>query len=380
MVGSDLKTWVREAAQRLGLDLCGIAPAELDAHNREQYLWWLGQGFQGEMTYLERQRRQDFRSLLPSVRSVICAAMVYNAPYPRSLECDDPTRGWISRYAWGEDYHFVLHERLGKLLEELRGEVGCPFDAKIYVDTGPLLERAVAWAAGLGWIAKNTCLIHEKVGSWFVLGEILTSLQLEPDEPVLDRCGSCTRCMDACPTGAIVQPYVLDATRCISYYTIEVKGSIPEKFRPALGRHVFGCDICQDVCPWNREGLVTLLPQFQPRPLPPARDHQHPDNPEAAEKTEARDEVFPTAFNPPLELLAGWSEAEFQEIFQKSPLKRARYRGFLRNVAVAMGNSRRSEYRPVLQRLAEFPDLLVQEHARWALQQLLGEKQLSERT
>src|SRR3990172_4577895 len=261
----NLKTWIREAAERLGFDLCGIAPAALPAHDREQYLWWLEECFHGEMKYMERDQRQDIRLLLPSVRSVICAAMVYNSPQPLSIEGADPSRGGISRYAWGEDYHGVLQERLEKLLEELQAAAGYPFEARVYVDTGPLLERALAQAAGLGWIAKNTCLIHQKVGSWFVVGEILTSLEIEPDQPVPDRCGSCTRCMDACPTGAIVKPYVLDATRCISYFTIELRGAIPEEFRPGMGRHVFGCDICQDVCPWNRKAPVTLLPAFQPR-------------------------------------------------------------------------------------------------------------------
>ena len=212
----DLKAWIREAAGRLGFDLCGIAPAALPDEGRRQYLSWLDEGFHGEMQYMERREREDLRQLLPGVRSVICAGMVYNTSHPLSTECPDPERGWISRYAWGEDYHFVLHERLERLLEELRAAAGSPFEAKIYVDTGPILERALARAAGLGWIAKNTCLIHPKAGSWFLVGEILTTLELEPDEPVPDYCGTCTRCMDACPTEAIVQPYVLDATRCIS--------------------------------------------------------------------------------------------------------------------------------------------------------------------
>ena len=378
----NLKTWIREAAERLGFDLCGIAPAALPARDREQYLWWLEEGFHGEMKYMERNQRQDIRLLLPSVRSVICAAMVYNSPQPLSIECTDPSRGWISRYAWGEDYHGVLQERLEKLLQELRAAAGYPFGAKVYVDAGPLLERALAQAAGLGWIAKNTCLIHQKVGSWFVVGEILTSLELEPDQPVPDRCGSCTRCIDACPTGAIVQPYVLDATRCISYFTIELRGAIPEEFRPDMGRHVFGCDICQDVCPWNSKALVTLLPEFQPRSLGMAEDNPGSDRKRAEGLNQSRDrkgavknDTYPhnapaSAFNPPLEWLANLTEDEFREFFRGSPVKRARYSGLLRNGSVAMGNSGLPTFRPVLEKLAELPDPVIQEHARWALGRL----------
>ena len=410
----DLKGWIRDAAARLGFDLCGIAPASLPTHDPERYLWWLENDFHGEMKYMERRERQDIRLLLPSVRSVICAAMVYNSPHPLSIECQDTgrgqdaDRGWISRYAWGEDYHFVLEERLHKLLDELRAVVSSSFEAKIYVDTGPVLERALAQAAGLGWIAKNTCLIHPKVGSWFLVGEILTSLDLEPDQPPPDLCGSCTRCIDACPTGAIVEPYVLDATRCISYFTIELKGSIPEEFRPGMGRHVFGCDICQDVCPWNRKAPVTLLPAFQPRPLAfPSRDREGAVavNPSRAREQAGTPETNPsracpersrrdsngavqntapacaadTTFNPPLELLASLTEEEFRELFRRSPVKRAKYQGLLRNVAVAMGNSGLPKFRPVLERLALHSDPIVQEHARWALERLekarLGDRQ-----
>ena len=406
---SDLKSWIREAAKQLGFDLCGIASAALPEPDRAQYLWWLEQGFQGEMKYMEREQRQDLRLLLPSVRSVICVGMIYNTPHPKSIECPDPTRGWISRYGWGEDYHSILHKRLEKLLEGLQGAAGSPFEAKVYVDTGPLLERAFARAAGLGWIAKNTCLISEKVGSWFFVGEILTSLELEPDKPVPDRCGTCRRCIDACPTAAIIEPYVLDATRCISYFTIEARGSVPEEFRPAIGRHVFGCDICQDVCPWNGKALVTLLPQFQPQPIGasggatagnsslsvkggtgeadrdaslerlPNSEQPLPQRPELLEpepeKKDLQRSAVISTLNPPLEWLAALSQTEFHRFFRTSPVKRARYRGMLRNVAVAMGNSRRQQYRPALQKLAEYPDPIVQEHARWALGQLKQDQQ-----
>src|SRR5579885_2085090 len=294
ITGMELKFWLRQAAERIGFDLCGIAPVTLSERNQEQYLWWLDQGFQGEMGYMERAERGDIRALLPGVRSVICAAMVYNGPQPKSIQCDDPARGWIARYAWGDDYHDLMRERLERLLAELRTAAPCAFEAKVYVDTGPLLERAVAHAAGLGWFGKNTCLIHQKIGSWFLLGEILTTLDLEPDEPAPDRCGTCTRCIDACPTQAILAPRVLDSTRCISYFTIESRSAIPEQFRAAIGRHVFGCDICQDVCPWNAKAPVTAVPELQPRAA---------KQPGGAEPR-ANGDVPDSVFNPPLEWLA----------------------------------------------------------------------------
>jgi epoxyqueuosine reductase len=349
------KERILEAAKRLGFDLCGIAPAALPERDRQQYLQWVGNGFHGEMKYMERREREELERLLPGVRSVISAGMVYNAPRPLSVECGDPERGWIARYGWGEDYHRVLQERLERLLEEVRGIVGLEFAAKIYVDTGPVLERALAQAAGLGWIAKNTCLIHPKAGSWFLLGEILTTLDLEADQPVPDLCGTCTRCLEACPTEAIVEPYVLDAPKCISYFTIELKGSIPEQFRAGMGSHVFGCDICQDVCPWNRKAPVTEMAAFQPRAL----------NQGASDLAEVA-----TTFNPPLEVLANMTEEEFREAFRGSPVKRAKYRGLLRNAAVAMGNSGLAKLRPALAKLAQHPDPVVQEHAVWGLERL----------
>ncbi|MBI4461101.1 MAG: tRNA epoxyqueuosine(34) reductase QueG [Acidobacteria bacterium] len=383
-----VKTRIQQKAARLGLDLCGIAPAGMPARDREQYLWWLQEGFHGEMKYMERPQRQDIRALLPSVRSVICAAMVYNTPYPKSTECPDEDRGWIARYAWGEDYHEVLRQRLEELLQELRSTVEYPFDAKIYVDTGPVLERAFARAAGLGWIAKNTCLIHPKLGSWFVVGEILTSLELPPEQPAADRCGTCTACIDACPTAAIIEPYVLDSTRCISYHTIELKGAIPAEHRADIGRHVFGCDICQDVCPWNRKAPFTLLPEFRPRNFPSSsgladilNQSEREDHAQAESARQSFDrpaEGSPqhprNAFNPPLEWLATLNEEEFRELFRHSPVKRARYQGLLRNAAVAMGNSKRPKFLPILQKLANDSDPIVREHAQWALRQFDSSK------
>jgi epoxyqueuosine reductase len=288
--------------------------------------------------------------------------MLYNSPFPKSIDCPDPTRGWISRYGWGDDYHDLLHTRLEDLLAELRAAVAEPFEARVYTDTAPLLESAIARAAGLGWIGKNTCLIDQKAGSWFLVGEILTSLELPPDTPPPDRCGTCTRCIDACPTAAIVEPGKLDATRCIAYFTIEARGAAPEEFRPAIGRHVFGCDICQDVCPWNRKAPVTREPAFQPRRFTEA----------GSQESGVRSQNDHTAFNPPLEWLASLSEAEFSALFRKSPVKRAKYRGMLRNVATAMGNSGDARYRAILEKLAEYPDAAVREHARWAVEKLKG--------
>jgi epoxyqueuosine reductase len=311
---------------------------------------------------MERQQRQDLRLVFPGVRSVISAGMLYNSPFPKSIDSPDPSRGWISRYGWGDDYHDLLHSRLEELLTELRASVAEPFEARVYTDTAPLLERAIARAAGLGWIGKNTCLIDQKAGSWFLVGEILTSLELPPDTPPPDRCGTCTRCIDACPTAAIVEPGKLDATRCIAYFTIEARGAVPEEFRPAIGRHVFGCDICQDVCPWNRKAPVTREPAFQPRRFQRTAEA-------GSQESEVRTQNEHTAFNPPLEWLASLSEAEFSALFRKSPVKRAKYRGMLRNVATAMGNSGDERYRAILEKLAEYPDEAVQEHARWAVGQ-----------
>jgi len=287
------------------------------------------------LTDYRADRRLHPAELLRTARSIICVGMLYNGPEPRSTEFDEPGRAWISRYAWGDDYHEILKQRLGTLVRELL-EIQ-PFDYKICVDTAPLLERSYAREAGLGWIGKNTCLINQGKGSWFFLAEILTSLELEPGSPAPDRCGTCTRCIDACPTAAIT-PDGLDARLCIAYLTIELHGAIPEPLRPLMGNHVFGCDICQDVCPWNRKSPVTRDPAFAPR-----------------------------LFAPPLDRLAAITEPEFRAMFRGSPIERARYRGFIRNVCIAMGNQPRQEYRARLEELAHSKDALIAEHAVWAL-------------
>lgn len=299
------------------------------------------------MRYLTDHRagvRADPRHLLPSARSVICVGKLYNGPQPYSGAFTESELGWISRYAWGDDYHDILRSGLTHLVERLTACAAEPFDWKICVDTAPLLERSYARQAGLGWIGKNTCLIHQGMGSWFFLGELLVSFATAPDQPPPDRCGSCTRCVDACPTEALVPQgriYQLDARRCISYFTIELRTGIPEDMRAGTGSHIFGCDICQDVCPWNRRAPVTGEPGFAPRWMAP-----------------------------PLERLAALSEEEFRALFRRSPVKRARYAGFLRNVAVAMGNQGSPNFRAPLDRLARFEDPLVAEHARWALARL----------
>ncbi len=300
------------------------------------------------MGYLTDHRgdlRQEPGNLLEGLRSIISAGMVYNGPEPYSTEFAADDLAWISRYAWGEDYHVVLRKRLEELAAKLL--TYRDFQWRACVDTAPLLERSLARRAGLGWIGKNTCLIHERVGSWFFLGELLTTLDLAPDAPVPDRCGTCSRCIEACPTQAIIPApggrYELDSRLCISYFTIEHRGTVPEDIRPGLGRHVFGCDICQDVCPWNspRRAAVTQEEVFAPR-----------------------------EFAPPLGRMAALTAEEFRNIFRSTPVSRAKYSGFLRNVAIAMGNSGCGDFEVPLRKLAAAEDAVVAEHALWALTQL----------
>ena len=326
---------IREIAAQCGFELAGVTAA-VPHPDFERYDDWVTRGLAGRMGYLTDHRaaiRRDPRRLLPSVRSIICVGKLYNGPEPYSTRFDRAELAWISRYAWGDDYHDVL--RAG--LERLATKLGPDHEWRVCVDTAPLLERSYARQAGLGWIGKNTCLINEPLGSWFFLGELLTSLELEPDSPPPDRCGTCTRCIDACPTEALT-PYELDATRCISYLTIELRGPIPEEHRLGVGRHVFGCDICQDVCPWNGRAPVTPDASFGPR-----------------------------EFAPPLEALAALTESEFGQMFRGSPVKRTKYGGFMRTVAVAMGNSGDAKFRPLLERLAGSKDVVVSEAARRAL-------------
>jgi epoxyqueuosine reductase len=325
-----------------GFDLAGVASPEAPPE-LSFFADWVGRGYAGEMAYLTSQvaKRSDLRVAFPWARSVLCVALQYDTPPAYSMDAP-ADRGWIARYAWGDDYHDVMKAMLLRLVDRLSAEAA-PFTSRVYADTGPIAERAYAAAAGIGAWGKNTCLLHPDHGSWFFLGEVVTDLDLLPDAPRLDMCGSCTACLDACPTGALPAPYTLDATRCISYLTIEAKGAIPLDQREGVGRHVFGCDICQDVCPWNRKRGAHGGPAFEARPGLEAPD---------------------------LGDLAGLDAEAFRERFRKSPVKRAKRRGLLRNVAVALGNSRDPKKRAVLLRLAEDEDPLVREHAHWALGRL----------
>src|SRR5262245_43776972 len=257
---------IKEHARAVGFDLCGIARAE--RHPRLSRLAeWIDRGFAGDMRYLSDSldERLDPRRVLPTARSIIALACVYNTSAPRSTEAVAPGRAAIARYAWGDDYHDVLRNRMRRLLQWMADEAGPGFEAFSCVDSGPVQERVVAEQAGLGWIGKNSCLINPKLGSWLFLAEIVTTLPLRPDAPGFDQCGLCTLCLDACPTGALVDAHVLDARKCLSYLTIELRGSIPPEQRQDLGSHVFGCDICQDVCPWNRLAAVSDRAEWRPR-------------------------------------------------------------------------------------------------------------------
>jgi epoxyqueuosine reductase len=390
-------SWIRDRARALGFDLCGIVLveeyAEL-AHLPE----WLARGYAGEMNYLRDPRRADPALVMEGARSLIVAAVNYNCAKPYSTDLpsaadDESPRGWISRYAWGDDYHELLREKLDALIAEMRAEISEPFEARAYVDTGPIIERVAAKHAGLGWLAKNTCLINQQLGSWLFLGVIVTTLELEPSlapalPPPQDLCGSCTRCLDACPTQAFPEPYVLDASRCISYLTIELRGPIPEELRPQMGRAVIGCDICQDVCPWNRKAPVTALAAFQPRQfsLPEENGQQengkekieNGDSPRIERSHASPNSDFPISlFAPSLEWLASLSQEQFSAIFRGSAIKRAKWRGLVRNTCVALGNFRIEQGSPayarvvtLLERLAASDDSLIADHARWALARL----------
>ena len=259
---------IKTKAAELGFDLCGIARA--DTHPELAfYREWLARGYGGEMHYLERtaERRADVRNVVASAQSVISLATVYNTAQPYTTEVADRGAAHIARYAWGDDYHDVIGKRMDALLAWMREEAGDGFEARAYVDTGPVQERVYAQHAGLGWIGRNTCLISPDLGSWLFLSEIICSLPLEPDTRAVDQCGTCTLCLEACPTGAIVEPYVLDSTRCLSYLTIELKGAIPEANRSDTGGHVYGCDICQEVCPWNLPAAVSGDGAWLPRAI-----------------------------------------------------------------------------------------------------------------
>jgi epoxyqueuosine reductase len=347
---------IKAKAGELGFDLCGIAPA--DSFPELAYLEeWLARGYAGEMAYVSRSadRRADVRNVVPGARSVIVTGTIYNtgsdpgddptqsceSPHHRGLT---PDRANLARYALGDDYHDVLRRRLDALLAWMRAEAPEPFDARAYVDTGPVQERVYAQYAGIGWIGKNTCLINAEHGSWLFLAEIITTLDLQPDTQALEQCGSCRRCLDACPTGALVDAGVLDSTRCISYLTIELRTGIPDDYRSALGNHVYGCDICQDVCPYNQPASVSSDSPWQAR--------------------EGLD-------LPRLVDLWGRSDSELRALLKGSAMMRAKVTGLRRNLAVAIGNSGDRDAVDELRRQRDdqpsAADPMVKEHINWAL-------------
>jgi epoxyqueuosine reductase len=390
-------TWIEQRAKALGFDLCGVVRAVKfpELLRTEE---WLARGYAGEMKYLADRRRRDPEAAMAGIRSVIVCALNYNTDWPRSTEVmggdrrgeassdrpsrasregEDSPRGWISRYAWGSDYHNVLRKKLDALVASMRERFADePFEARAYADTGPIQERVLAKYAGLGWLGKNTLLLNQALGSWFFLGTILTTLDLPPslrdtESPPPDLCGSCQRCIDACPTDALVEPYVMDARRCISYLTIELRGSIPEELREPMEQHVFGCDICQDVCPWNRRAPATSEPEFQPRSVPAKTAIAETDVEPSGEPAED------SLFLPRLEWLASMSEEEYRQVFRGSPIKRTKWPGLVRNACIALGNSQsegdsvaRGRIAALLQRLAASPDAAISESALWALSRI----------
>jgi len=364
MKAAEDTTWIIEQAKLLGFDLCGIVRAD-KFPDLTQFEEWLARGYAGEMKYLEDPRRREPALMMENLRRVVVCALNYNTERPYSVEAASAgdgaeARGWISRYAWGDDYHEVMWERLNALCKKMTERFRAPLAVRAYADTGPIAERIFAKRAGLGWLGKNTLLLNESLGSWLFLGVILTSLELTPsmpaaDAPPPDLCGNCRQCLDACPTGALVEPYVMDARRCISYLTIELRGGIPEELRAPSGWQVYGCDICQDVCPFNRDAPKTRLTEFQPR------------NSGTAE----------SLFQPSLEWLAGMNEEEFREVFRGSAIKRTKWNGMVRNACIALGNVRvaggsgeQGRVLALLRRLSESPEKDIAESARWALSRI----------
>lgn len=358
MSSTSLKDQIKSEACRLGFSLVGVTTPHPPPHF-DVYQDWLAAGRHGEMGYLAteraRQRRADPRLILPECRSILVLGLPHDPPASPGAEIrarDGPgskIHGRVAAYAWGEDYHTVLRTRLEALTAFIEMQVGRPVPHRWYTDTGPVLERELAQRAGLGWIGKNTCLIHPRQGSYLLLAEILLGIELEPDEPfAVDHCGTCTRCLEACPTRCILPDRTLDARRCISYLTIELKGPIPPDLRPLMGDWVFGCDICQQVCPWNaRFAPPNGHPALAPRP---------------------------GVSDPDLVREMGITRESFKEKFRGSPVERPRRRGYLRNVAVALGNRKDPAAVPALARvLSEEPEPLVRAHAAWALGQIGGE-------
>ena len=331
---------IKIEAQRLGFELVGISPVRVPPHE-ESFARWLRKKYHGHLDYMERTEllRRDPKLLVPWAVSIISLGMNYHTPF-RRLTPPDPGRGWISRYAWGEDYHEIIRNKLEALLTFVREIGGETVEGRAFVDSAPILERDFAGTAGIGWTGKNTQLISPKKGSWFFLGELFTSLPLAYDQAIRDRCGRCDLCLKACPTGAFIGPYLLDARRCISYLTIELKGFIPRHLRPLIGNHIFGCDICQEVCPYNVKASSTEEPSYLPRQ---------------------------GLYAPDLIELLSIDEQEFCRRFRGNPIVRAKRRGFLRNVAVALGNNAGPQAVPALTDALNDQEPLVRGHVAWAL-------------
>jgi epoxyqueuosine reductase len=343
---SELLRSIRDHATDLGFSLFGVAPAD-PLEGAEFYARWVALGYAGEMAYLERNRdkRQHPARLVPGARSVICVGMHYPPAAAHAPSNSNPLTGQLSCYALGDDYHQVMKSKLAQLFDYMQKTIQQPLQGRYYVDTAPVLERELAQLAGLGWWGKNTCLIDKRSGSYFFLGEIISDLELPFDEPAVDHCGTCTRCLDACPTDAFPEPYVLDARRCISYLTIELKGSIPQPLRADMGNWILGCDVCQQVCPWNREAPAGAREAFQPRAELDA---------------------------PALADLIRLDRHSFNALFKGHAAKRPKRRGLLRNVAVALGNSGdRAAVPPLIEALAD-EEPLVRGHAAWGLGRLGG--------
>jgi epoxyqueuosine reductase len=361
-----MKDALAARAKLLGFDICRVAKCGTPPHAAE-FERWLAEGRAGEMTWLERnkERRMDPQRVLPGARTIIVLGMNYwqgtrnndaRMTNDGGRRNDEAATGIdsclpqprIARYAWGEDYHDIIGEKLRALDAFLRESGG---EQKCYVDTGPMLERDFAAQAGAGWHGKSTMLIHQQFGTWFFLAGILTTLELPPDTPQPDHCGRCTRCIAACPTGAITAPHQLDARRCISYLTIELKGSIPPELRPLVGDRIYGCDDCLTACPWNRFARASSEAAFA--------------MPDSLAKMKLVD-------------FLNLDDGEFRNLFRKSPVKRIKRRGFLRNVCVALGNTGTTAEIPALQKAVLDPEPIISEHARWAIQRILERNKVSD--
>ena len=338
---AELKHRLVSFARAIGFDSCRVAVCGSAPH-AEAFRNWLDEDGHGEMGYMERgeEKRCDPKKVLRNARSIVVLAKNYFQGDAVHRNAATAKTGRIARYAWGDDYHDLIESKLDKIDEFLREFGG---QQKCYVDTGPVLERDHAAEAGIGWHGKSTMLIDERLGTWFFLAEVLTTLELPPDEPVPDRCGTCERCIKACPTGAITAPHRLDARRCISYLTIELKGSIPLELRPLVGNRIFGCDDCLDACPWNRFAQVSREAAFSARP---------------------------STVGMPLRDYLSLSDDEFRVLFRNSPIKRIKRRGFLRNVCVALGNVGDLSDLAALERATADSERLIAEHAKWAIHQI----------